>query len=282
MRSRTLSLVLNASVAILAVVLVAPAAGSTVLPAPVATPALRDVAAPPFRTVAGILPQVSTNWAGFVVEGPFGSVSDVRGSWIVPAIQGACPATNAYSFEWIGIDGWGSSTVEQTGTESDCVKGVATYAAWYEFFPASSHVLTKLVIQPGDTMSAEVVFSGGRFTVSITDVTTGASFTRTKQDSKALRVSAEWIAEAPSSGGGILPLADFGTVPFGADYTDVASTCTATVGGTSGTIGALDALGSYLVLSLTMVAESGAPKAVPSALSSDGTSFTVAWAAAGP
>src|SRR5690349_21475645 len=61
----------------------------------------------------------STNWSGYAVTGNPGSVTDARASWVVPAIQGACPATNQYSSFWVGIDGYSDNSVEQTGTDSD-------------------------------------------------------------------------------------------------------------------------------------------------------------------
>src|SRR5438093_1139908 len=45
----------------------------------------------------------STNWSGYAVTGPSGSVSDAKGSWTVPAIQGSCPSTNQYSSFRAGI-----------------------------------------------------------------------------------------------------------------------------------------------------------------------------------
>jgi len=124
-------------------------------------------------------------------------------------------------------------------------------------------------------MSAKVSFSGSLFTITITNETTGKSFSKSSTVSGAARSSAEWIAEAPccTRRGGILPLADFGTVDFGQDYTDVSGTNDATDSSTSGPI---SAYGSA-VNSITMVSARGAQEAVPSALSSDGTSFTVAW-----
>jgi len=122
-------------------------------------------------------------------------------------------------------------------------------------------------------MTATVTYSGGRFTASITDKTTGATFSSSATVSGAAESSAEWIAEAPSSYRGVLPLANFGTVKFGQDYTAMSGTCYATVSGTSGTIGSF---GSS-VQEITMVTSGGTVKALPSPLSSDGTSFTVAW-----
>jgi hypothetical protein len=220
----------------------------------------------------------STNWSGYAVTGGSGSVSHAKGSWVVPAIQGTCPATNQYSSFWVGIDGFNSGTVEQTGTDSDCQNGAPTYYAWYEFFPHPSFLIGGLTIHPGDHMSAEANFNGRAFVVTITDTTSGLSFSTSAKVRGAQRSSAEWIAEAPSSSGGILPLADFGTVSYGTDNTGIAMTCYATIGGTTGAIGAF---GSS-VQQITMVTSAGAVKAQPSALSSDGTSFSVAWHSAGP
>ena len=212
----------------------------------------------------------STNWSGYAVTGSSGSVSDAKGSWIVPAIQGACPGTNQYSSFWVGIDGFSSGTVEQTGTDSDCQGGTPTYYAWFEFFPHPLFIINGLTVTPGDHISADASFNGRSFTVTITDTTTGASFSTSSKVSRAQRSSAEWIAEAPSSSGGVLPLADFGTVNFSAS--------TATVSGTTGTIGSF---GSSVQV-ITMVTSTGVVKAQPSSLSSSGDSFSVTWKSSGP
>src|SRR2546421_7208669 len=212
----------------------------------------------------------STNWSGYAVTGASGSVSDAKGSWTVPAIQGTCPGINQYSSFWVGIDGFSSGTVEQTGTDSDCQNGAPTYYAWYEFYPHPSFLISGLTVRPGDHMTAEASFNGRSFTVTITNTSTGVSFSTSARVRSAQRSSAEWIAEAPSSSGGILPLADFGTVSY--------SSCTATVNGTPGTIGSF---GSSVQV-ITMVSNSGAVKAQPSSLSSSGDSFSVTWKSSGP
>lgn len=218
----------------------------------------------------------SLNWSGYAVTGPAGSVSDAKGSWIVPAVT--CSGTSSqYASFWVGIDGFSSGTVEQTGTDSDCRSGVPTYYAWFEFYPKPAFIINSLTISPGDVISADVNYAQGRFTVSIKDVTKGQSFSTSAKVSSAQRSSAEWIAEAPSSGG-ILPLANFGTVSLGQDYTAVSVTCYATVNGVTGPIGSF----SPSVQSITMVTSSGAVKAQPSALTLDGTSFTVTFVSSGP
>ncbi len=82
----------------------------------------------------------STNWSGYAVTGPAGSVTDAKGSWIVPSVT--CSSAASYSSFWVGIDGFGSNTVEQTGTDSDCQSGSPTYYAWYEFYPGPAFLIT--------------------------------------------------------------------------------------------------------------------------------------------
>ncbi len=215
----------------------------------------------------------STNWSGYAVTGGKGSVNYVSGSWTVPAIQGTCPSTNQYSSDWVGIDGYNSGTVEQAGTDSDCKGGTPTYYAWYEFYPHPSFLIGALTVHPGDKIVASVQFSGRSFTLKITDTSTGQSFSTSAKVNTAQRSSAEWITEAPSSSGGILPLADFGTISWGTDGAN-----TATIGGVSHMIGSW---GSN-VHQITMVTSGGAAKASPSSLASDGSSFSVSWVSSGP
>lgn len=216
-------------------------------------------------------PVSSTNWAGYAVTGANGSVSFVSGSWIQPTVK--CTAASRYAAFWVGIDGYNSRTVEQTGTESDCIGGVAYYSAWYEFYPAYP-VTVSMVIHPGDTMKASVTYVSSTvgFRVSITDVTTAVTVTHAKTVPTAKRSSAEWIAEAPYSSG-VLPLTNFGTVHFGTDATGVAHTNEATVSGTTA------AIGGFLAPSIHRInmATSVHVKAATSVLTPDGTSFNVTW-----
>ena len=174
----------------------------------------------------------STNWSGYAVTGS--SFTSAKGSWIVPTAT--CSSGNQYAAFWVGIDGYSSSSVEQTGTDSDCSRGKPSYYAWYEFYPQPSFTISSLTIKPGDRMSAQVVYSGSEFTITITDETSGKSFSKSATVRNAKRSSAEWIAEAPSSSR-VLPLADFGTVLLGEDSTGVTGTNEATMGGTTAVIG---------------------------------------------
>src|SRR5262249_2522421 len=135
-------------------------------------------------------------------------------------------------------------------------------------YPNPSIKISSVAIHAGDTVSAEVSAIGQSFTVTLTNVTTSASFTTTQTVSSALATSAEWVAEAPSScfiTCTVLPLANFGTVNFSGSF--------ATGNGHTGSIN--DAAWSNDAI--TMVNSHGAQKAVPSALSADGQSFSVTW-----
>ena len=234
----------------------------------------------------------STNWSGYAVTGS--NVTDVKGSWVVPAVT-CPPAPTGYSSFWVGIDGFSSNTVEQIGTDSDCESlsgksNTATYYAWFEFYPQYAYVIQfSRGIKVGDVITAEVKYagqgsgrgrqgSGPQFTVTITDVTQNESYTTTSAVRGAQQTSAEWIAEAPCCGSGntVLPLADFGSVAFSSGN---ATTAQNTKGGPIGSFGAN-------VQEITMVGESNSTlvKAQPSSasLSSTATGFSVAWLAAGP
>jgi hypothetical protein len=213
------------------------------------------------------------NWSGYAVTGS--DFTKAEGSWIVPAMT--CKTGTEYAVFWVGIDGYEptSKTVEQTGTEAVCSGAKATYSAWYEFC-CDEPIITipSMTVEPGDTMSASISYSAstGKFTVKITDERSGQTFSKSAAVSGAQRSSAEWIAEAPSDGE-ILPLADFGTVLFGKDSTSIAGTNNAKDSSTHGPIS------SFSTIEEITMEKSGIKEAIPSALSTDGTSFSVTWAA---
>src|SRR3954469_3190845 len=153
----------------------------------------------------------STNWSGYAVTG--GRFTSVSASWTQPTAK--CSGT-AYSSFWVGLDGDTSNTVEQTGTDADCSGSTPRYYAWYEMYPKFP-VNFSNPVRPGDHMSASVTTNGsGSFTLTISDSTQGWTRTTTARLKSAKLASAEVIAEAPSSSGGVLPLANFGTASFSA------------------------------------------------------------------
>jgi hypothetical protein len=121
---------------------------------------------------------------------------------------------NAWSSFWVGIDGDTSGTVEQTGTEADCNGSTPVYSAWYEMYPKYP-VNYRDPVVPGDHFTATVSTDGrGNFTLTLSDTTRGWTESVSKKLRSAKLASAEVIAEAPSSSGGVLPLANFGTASF--------------------------------------------------------------------
>jgi hypothetical protein len=210
----------------------------------------------------------SHNWSGYVAETDFTTpesyaVTDVKGQWIVPQV--APSAGKSYSAVWVGMDGYGSvthTTVEQIGTEEDYINGTPQYYAWYEFYPAASHAIN-YILKPGDSMSGEVQYDNGQFTLTLTDATQGWTFTTTHQLNKAARNSAEWIVEAP--GNIILPLADFGTVTF--------TGCSATFDGATGPISDR----GWQYTPIDMVDFNGVLRARTLALGHGGDSFNVTF-----
>lgn len=198
----------------------------------------------------------STNWSGYATTGT--TYSSVVGSWTEPSASCSSGQT-AYSSFWVGIDGDTTNSVEQTGTDADCSGGAPQYYAWYEMYPKYP-VNLSYTVAPGDHMTASVTYGGsGSFTLKISDSTRGWSYSTKQKSSRAARGSAEWIAEAPSSSSGVLPLANFGTVNF--------SGCTANGKAISS---------NPNVDEIVMVTSSGTVKAQPSGLSG-GNAFSVTW-----
>jgi hypothetical protein len=196
----------------------------------------------------------STNWAGYAANGS--TYTSVSTTFTQPSVN--CSKGDGFSSFWVGLDGFSSNSVEQTGTEADCSGGVASYSAWYEMFPAFP-VNYSNTVRPGDTITATVTYSGSnKFVLKLSDSTQGWSHSTTKTLRNAARSSAEIIAEAPSDSNGPLPLDDFGKATFKSIKVNGAS------------------LGSTASTSINMVDSAGATQATTSSLSG-GNSFSVTW-----
>ena len=228
--------------------------GHTMMPGP-ARPGRE--AAPGSVVNAANAAATSQNWAGYASAGNAGTFTSVSASWSQPAVT--CTATDTFSSFWVGLDGDGTNSVEQTGTEADCSGGNAVYQGWFEMFPAAP-VFYNNPVQPGDAMSASVVANGGgAFTLTLTDSTQGWTQKTNQTLNTAQLGSAEVIAEAPSSGNGnVLPLSNFGTVNFTAATADNTP------------------IGNENPDSLTMVSGNNVTEATPSALTG-GNAFSVTW-----
>jgi Peptidase A4 family len=222
---------------------------------------------------------ISTNWAGFAVNGT--TFSAVSGSWVQPKAR--CTGGTTSAAFWVGLGGNStvSNSLEQIGTSSDCsATGTASYSAWYELVPAGS-VPIKLKVSAGNTLSASVKVNGTKVTVQIQNLTRKTSFTKVLTMAAPDVSSAEWIAEAPSVCDTFgrcrtVPLTNFGKVSF--------SKSLATAAGHAGTVS--DSLWTATAIQLQSAGDFGpfasatsSAQAVPTGLSSDGSAFTVSYAA---
>jgi Peptidase A4 family len=222
---------------------------------------------------------VSANWAGYAVTGA--KYRRVSGTWIVPT--GRCtPGTANASAAWVGLGGFSqrSTALEQTGIEVDCTSsGRAQYSAWYELVPAAS-VTIPMKVHARDRISASVTVVKTQVALVLRNSTTGVRFAKTLHMRVAPDVSsAEWIVEAPSECTlrgpcEILPLTDFGAIRF--SHAGATST-----GGHTGTPGHRAWTSNMLTLSDGAadgsVATAPGASAIPSGLTSKGSSFSVTY-----
>lgn len=190
----------------------------------------------------------STNWSGYDVTGS--GASHVIGSWTQPAATCSL-GENSWSSPWVGIDGDTSNTVEQIGTDTDCVNGQPSYYAWYEMYPKGL-VQISIPVSPGDKFTGEVtVGARGSYKLTLINTSANASFTTTQTNRRARNASVDWIME----GGSVLT--NFGSVAF--------SGTNATINGQTGALDTFTAADP-----ITMVDKKGATRAQPTALDSKG------------
>ncbi|HEY8886157.1 MAG TPA: G1 family glutamic endopeptidase [Candidatus Microsaccharimonas sp.] len=205
----------------------------------------------------------STNWAGYISTG--GNFTVVSGTWITPTPTPTSTTVESGDGTWIGIGGITTSDLIQVGTENTISpSGIVSTSAFYELLPASAIGIASLTISPGDTISASITQAfTNQWTISITDVTTGQTFSTSVSYTSSLS-SAEWIQEDPSYQDGSLVLLDnFGTVQF--------SNAMATVNGTTMSAAASNAS------QITLIGQGGAAGHGGTPSSVNGSSFTVKY-----
>src|ERR1700722_2537982 len=235
----------------------------------------------------------SENWSGYVSgTGSQGTTfKTVSGSWVVPTANCTSSDEPTYSAFWVGLGGAGDTeALEQTGTESNCsAQGTASYYAWYELVPKAP-VRVDLPVSAGDHISSKVTVDGTSVSIWLSDATSGQTFSKTLQMSNPDVSSAEWIAEAPSQCDGSvsdctpLPLTDFGTAQF------TSSSATDTAGHTgpisdpewdATAVTLSPDAGSMGFQGASFTSGGGTGGATPSALTDNGSAFSVAYASDG-
>ncbi len=229
----------------------------------------------------------SPNWSGYVATTSLSnpqndSVTYVAGTWTVPTVTAT--SGNTHSFAWVGIDGHGNHTVEQAGTAQGINNGVPYYYAWWEMWSSIdlqnlAQRITTMTVSPGDSITASVTYQtsgthAGDYLLSINDTShSNDSFNiyaspSQYQDPLPDRSTAEWIMEAPTVGGSITTLPNFGTVTF--------TNCSATINGTTGPINA-----SSWQSQAENLSSNGVTYDTTSVLNHSGTGFTVLYDSAG-
>ena len=241
----------------------------TPLPTPTIT-SQTPVPTTSFPPLPGTAENISVNWAGYAVETSFtdpekNSMDAVEAMWNVPLVDCSLSPDNYASAFWVGIDGFSSLSVEQIGTDSDCIQGSPSYYAWYEMYPKDS-VTLDITMKPGDEVHARVEYTGNnKFQFTIRNAANGERDSITDTSTVADRSSAEWIAEAPVFRHRILLLSDFGPVYF--------LNASVTVKGVTGPITST----RWAYQPIVMKSRGGGMKATPSGLINNGTSFSIMW-----
>lgn len=209
----------------------------------------------PDTTTPARVSDTSSNWSGYVASG--GTYTSVSGTWVVPQVGSTTTGADA---TWVGIGGVSGTDLIQAGTQAQVAGGDVSYSAWIEMLPESSRTIS-LDVAPGDSVTVTITEqSTGEWLIVMVNNTTSDSYQRSVRYTSS-RSSAEWVQEAPSSGRGIIPLDDFGSVRFTAG--------SAVRDGTTLSLGALGAT------AVAMINRAGQAIAQPSTLGSDGSSFVV-------
>jgi hypothetical protein len=199
------------------------------------------------HTVRNVTAFQSTNWSGYADTATKAQTfTKVSGAWTTPSVT--CSAEDQVTSNWVGLDGFSSTTVEQLGTISWCFQGKPIYFTWYSMFPAgTTEVGTAL--KPGDKISASVTRTGTSYALKLTDSTTSGnniSVTKTCPAATCKDTSAEWISERPSFSIGIVPQAHYNAFKLtGGSVTANGKTTSIGAGPAVNAITMLDATGTY-------------------------------------
>ncbi|MDG6988368.1 MAG: hypothetical protein JRN21_03480 [Nitrososphaerota archaeon] len=237
---------------------------------------------------------LSLNWSGYAVN--ITGVTSVSGTFTVPTVSGPSSVGGSPTdvSVWVGIDGYSTGTVEQTGISGSYGASGATYYAWWEMYPRVSMTIHSMTISAGDSITASVAYNGGgSFTLSIADNTNGQAFSTTVSapvngPDAAQRGSAEWIVEraATISNGylTILPLATFDSTTF----THASFATTAGSSSLQDAIAVYPACGPspsfapcYDQITMVSVNSDGSLTNLVSVTTASSNSFTVSWLANG-
>jgi hypothetical protein len=201
----------------------------------------------PAHSIGNATAVSSFNWSGYAdTSSTHQAFTKVSGNWTTPSVT--CTPEDQITSNWVGLDGFSSTTVEQVGTISWCFQGKPIYSTWFAMFPGGTKEVGA-TLQPGDKIAASVTRSGTSYTLKLTDSTHPANninVTKTCALATCLDTSAEWISERPSFSIGIVPLAHYNAFKI-TNGSQTHSGHTGTIGGGPGVnvITMIDATQTY-------------------------------------
>jgi hypothetical protein len=122
----------------------------------------------------------------------------------------------SYSATWTGIDGFQNNSLIQAGTEQDYYNHSPHYFAWWTTSGLGFAPQPVFTVSPNDQINVSIhQISPGTWDVSIADTTNRQSFDPMEPVSySGPLTSAEWIEEAPTKGGQVAALANYGSATF--------------------------------------------------------------------
>ncbi|KIK61928.1 hypothetical protein GYMLUDRAFT_96327 [Collybiopsis luxurians FD-317 M1] len=166
--------------------------------------------------------QFSGNWSGAVLTSPPAgeTFTTASGTFTVPTMvtgngDGAAAA-------WVGIDGDTFPTaILQAGVFFEVSGDTVTYGAFYEWWPNfATDIPTELFsMEAGDVITVEIVAtSDSQGTITLINQTKKTQFSTPQSAPTKLNLlggqNAEWIVEDFTQNGGLVPLANWGTLTF--------------------------------------------------------------------
>ena len=189
----------------------------------------------------------SSNWSGAAISGS--GLKSVKATFTMPHPQppssSATPTAGSGDYSgsaWVGIDGLSNqAAILQAGVTWSVSSGGATsYSGWIEWYPLPEQQISGWAVTAGDVVTISCTSSSpSKGSCTLLNQSSGKSTTQTVSAPSASATltgaNAEWIVEDYSSGGSLVPFANFGSVEF--------SSCSATTASGS----AVDASGSQLI-----------------------------------
>jgi Peptidase A4 family len=207
--------------------------------------------------------QYSSNWAGAVLTAPPAgqTFNAVSATFTIPTPAAPTSGSGSWAASaWVGIDGdTYQNAILQTGIDFTITKSGGSssisYDAWYEWFPNYAYDFSGITLSAGDVVSVSVVSSSSTSgKATITNLSTSQTVSKSLSSTARLGgQNAEWIVEDFSSGGKLVPFANFGTVDF---TSAVAKTNSQSVGTTGATIIDIETSGGTVLTSVSIPSSS--------------------------